>query len=220
MRASGRPRSRRPSPRSKLDERVRAIAEELQSRFGCHTVILYGSRARGDAVITSDYDLIGWGERLEPVREARWDHGAFLDLFVYPDLRLEHPEDYLHLVDGRVILERDGSGTRLLAQVAELARAAPEPMAEDEARVRRVWYAKMIERCRRGDAEGNYRRVWLLYSLLEDYYSLRGLRYRGPKQALQQLQKEQPDTYRHFCLALEPGADVEAIQKLASRVGE
>ena len=38
-----------------------------------------------------------------------------------------------------------------------------------------------------GDLEGNFRRVWLLYALLEDYFALRGMWYEGPKAALKWL---------------------------------
>jgi predicted nucleotidyltransferase len=59
----------------------------LREEHGCHTVILYGSRARGDAGPESDYDLLGVRERGESVRDTRVVDGAFLDAFVHPEAR-------------------------------------------------------------------------------------------------------------------------------------
>jgi len=39
---------------------IQTLSEELQRRHGCHAVILYGSRARGDETSDSDYDLAGF----------------------------------------------------------------------------------------------------------------------------------------------------------------
>jgi predicted nucleotidyltransferase len=43
----------------------------MQALYGCHTVILYGSRARGDATAESDYDVLGVRDSGEAIRDAR-----------------------------------------------------------------------------------------------------------------------------------------------------
>ncbi len=43
----------------KNDPVVNAIIDELTKIYHCHTIVLYGSRARGDFTETSDYDIAG-----------------------------------------------------------------------------------------------------------------------------------------------------------------
>ncbi len=62
--------------------------------------------------------------------------------------------------------------------------------------------------------------MWLLTSLLEDYFLLRGLWYAGPKSALSWLEAHAPDVHAAFAAALEPGADLDAVERLAVVVTE
>ncbi|HHT0594103.1 TPA: nucleotidyltransferase family protein [Legionella anisa] len=41
------------------DPILKAIVEELMSLYHCHTIILCGSRARGDFTASSDNDVAG-----------------------------------------------------------------------------------------------------------------------------------------------------------------
>ena len=72
----------------------------------------------------------------------------------------------------------------------------------------------MLDRLRAGDAEGNYRRVWLLTALLEDYFVFRNRWYEGPKAAFNWLRRHRPDVCAKFASALEPDADLSAIRDL------
>jgi len=71
----------------------------------------------------------------------------------------------------------------------------------------------MSLRMRRGDLEGDFRLVWLLTALLEDYFVLRGMWYQGPKKSFQWLRTSDAPTYRAFEKALEPGASFDAIDR-------
>lgn len=70
----------------KNDTTLQSIIDELTSLYHCHTIILYGSRARGDSTPTSDYDVAGITKLREKKRIARFDekHGVYHDIFVYP----------------------------------------------------------------------------------------------------------------------------------------
>ena len=63
------------------------IVQTLTVGHGCHAVILYGSRARGDFQPTSDWDVAGIREAgaTAPLRVARALYGAWLDAFVYAE---------------------------------------------------------------------------------------------------------------------------------------
>ena len=62
-----------------------SIVEELKTIYHCHTIILYGSRARGDFQPTSDYDIAGITSFGDKKWIARFDetHQVFLDIFIF-----------------------------------------------------------------------------------------------------------------------------------------
>jgi hypothetical protein len=198
---------------------LEALCEELRERHGCHTAILYGSRARGDETADSDYDAAGFASVEIVMRDARPWRGTYLDVFVYPQKELEAPtQELLKLRGGRVLFEREEAGTRLLARLEEVFAAGPAPLSADEMQVRRTWARKMLARIARGDIEGDYRRAWLLTALLQDYFELRGLWFAGPKEGLAWLAINDPGAYAAFEAALKPGAGVSAIARAVGAV--
>jgi hypothetical protein len=82
----------------------------------------------------------------------------------------------------------------------------------------RAWARKMLARVRLGDIEAQYRRHWLLYQLLEDYFALRGQWYRGPKRALAALQLDAPAAFTAFERALAPDASLDELEALVDQV--
>lgn len=196
------------------------LIEELQREHRVHTVILYGSRARGDATPESDIDVAGFADVGETSRDARLWNDMYLDAFVYPTAVAAAPPDadMLKLCGGRVLLDERQLAGPLFERLAALDREGPPALVETEQRMRRVWARKMLARIRRGDLEGHYRFHWLLYQLLEDYFALRGAWYRGPKVALAGLQADAPATFAAFERALAPGASLDALDALVDHV--
>ena len=191
------------------------VCKELVAAHAVHTILLYGSRADGSAGADSDYDVAAFGPIDKSFRVARLADGAYLDVFVYPEaLLLEPTEEYLKLRGSHVVVQRGAEAEDFLSKLDEIFRRGPEPLPSDEIEARRVWAHKMAARIQRADLEGNYRRVWLLTALLEDYFHLRGLWYQGPKKALRWLQEFDVPAYDAMLLALEPNASAEAVFSL------
>ncbi|AXE33655.1 nucleotidyltransferase domain-containing protein [Chromobacterium phragmitis] len=195
------------------------IVAELARDERLHTVLLYGSRADGSANQGSDYDIAAFGAVAKMTRDTRRVDGQYLDVFLYPDSALDAPtEAHLALRGAKILSQRGGEASRFLDRLDALHAAGPQALAEDEAQARRDWAHKMAARIQRGDAEGDYRRVWLLTALLEDYFALRGMWFEGPKKALRWLERHDGEGWLAFERALKPNAGDPAIAALVLRV--
>jgi uncharacterized protein len=199
------------------------VVAEVRASHQFHTLILYGSRARGAETPLSDFDLLAiTHEGTRVVRDARPWRDVYLDLFIYPD-RLIKPAQLMQVRGGRVLCQERGSGDALLGRIERLYRRGPKPLPDDEVRARVTWAKKMLERARYDHLEGQFRRVWLLTVLLEDYFHLRGKWYEGPKLSLSWLQENDPQTYSLYEAALRPAAafsDVESLVQAVTSVSD
>lgn len=198
-----------------LDRIVRSLADD----HAAHTILLYGSRADGSAGPDSDYDIAAFAPVAEPFRIARPEPGGYLDVWVYREDQIEITDgEFLKLRGSRILRQRGTEADDLMRALEARYARGPDPLDADEIAARRVWAHKMVERMQRGDAEGDYRRAWLLYTLLEDYFHLRGLWCEGPKKALRWLARFDAGTHDAFVIALRPGANDAAIRALVDRV--
>lgn len=199
---------------------LQLIVDELTSLYHCHTIILYGSRARGDFTSTSDYDVAGITKTGKKQRIARFDetHKVYHDIFIYPESAFDTIcDEHLSMSDGIVIVEQAHFGTKLLKKLSA-AITLPESITTDEIAVRKVWYQKMIARASTRDLEGKYRHIWSIFTILEDYFVFRGLRYQGPKKAFQYLEEHDPEILSIFDQALSNTDDVDILKKLIQEI--
>jgi predicted nucleotidyltransferase len=203
------------------EQALAEIVQTLTIDHGCHAVILYGSRARGDFQPTSDWDVAVICEAggIAPLRVARAFQGAWLDAFVYAEaaFAVVDPE-LLRFLPARILVDERGFAKTLLERIVTLDQQGPPPLPEGEDELVRVWYAKMLERIGRGDLESKYRRAELLFQALDNYFTLRRLWYRGPKAGLPWLARHDPETHAAFARALEPDVSLDDLRALVQRV--
>lgn len=201
-------------------DEIERLALGVTGEHGCHTTILYGSRARGDFTARSDVDLIGIRREGVPVRDARVVEGLYFDVFVYPESALATLEpSHLRLLGGVVLQEAGGFGAGLLARVKELSDRGPPALPEDERRALLVWSRKMLDRLRgQQGVEADHRRMFLVIQALEDYFSLRGAWFRGPKEAFAWLRANDPEAYASFEAASRSGAGEGDLAALVAAV--
>lgn len=195
------------------------IKDDLIKNYNCHTIILYGSRARGEATPTSDYDIVAIREKGDLERDCRVLEGFYLDIFVYSEDTIKNPDiSLIRIKDGIVLCQKDSIGDELLKKVKSLFNADPPATPAWEKHEINTWVMKMLDRAKQNDIEGNFRRHWLLHDLLECYFKLRDTWYLGPKESFQWLNKNDLKTYSAFNEALKPNATFDKIEKLISYV--
>jgi len=192
---------------------------ELLKKYKCHTVLLYGSRARGDATEKSDYDLMGIRQSGKKIRLAEKREGKYLDIFIFPESELKKVgEEHLYMKKSRLLFQQGTFGSKFIRQLQKAEKKRFRPLPIDELQTRRVWAHKMLERIAVGDIEANYRRSWLHQALLSDYFALRKKRYGGSKESFALLKKNDPLTYRLFDKVLKKPEDLVLLKKLVERV--
>lgn len=192
------------------DEIINNIIKILQDEFICHTIILYGSRARNDFNDISDYDVIGFSDSCEDTqRQSIISSGKYLDLWVYPTKKLYTPEaSMVRVKDGVVLKQKDSLGNEFLSLIQKITNKSI-PLWEVE--LQKVWALKMLERASLDDLEGKYRKHWLIYSLLEIYFMVHDIEYMGCKVALYWLQKNDTKFYELFKSMLDDGSLLDTI---------
>lgn len=192
---------------------------ELLQKYRCHTVLLYGSHARGDATEKSDYDLMGIRKSGKKFRLAEKRKGAYLDLFIFPEKDLKKVgEEHLYMKEAKVLFETGNFGSQFLRKLKAVAKKPITALPPDEIQTRRVWAHKMFERITVGDIEGNYRRSWLHEALLSDYFEIRKKRFSGSKESFAWLKKNDLTTYKLFENVLKKPTDLKLLKKLVERV--
>jgi predicted nucleotidyltransferase len=201
------------------DPLLEVIKSGLVNDYQCHTIILYGSRAREDATAASDYDIIALRDKGDFERDCRLFNGFYLDVFIYSeDVALNPDPSMIRVKDGVVLLQKDQIGDELLSKVKAIFDAGPSPTPAWEKHEINAWALKMLDRAALEDIEGNFRRHWLLYHLLECYFKLRDSWYLGPKESFRWLRDNDLGTYTAFDVALKPNAGLDAISRLIELV--
>jgi len=194
------------------------LINELVSEKNCHTIILYGSFARGDHNTNSDIDVIGIVQKGEFHRIVRTFNGFVLDVFIYSEENLPSADKLLQISNGAVLLEKDSLGTDLIRNVKAILNEPPPLPKTWEVQTDLVWIEKMLSRASVGDVEGDFRRHWLLITLLEYWFSWHRMHYLGSKQSLKYLELEQPQVFELFRAALKPTASLSDVRLLADTV--
>lgn len=201
------------------DPVICSIIKLLQSKYKCHTAILYGSRVRGDIGPVSDYDVVGICKSGSKTRVAQKKDGAYWDLFVYPEKDVSRlSQQHLGWRNAEVLFEKGTYGRQLVRRIQSLVKKPFKPDPQYEIDVTIAWADKQLERIAVGDIQGHYRKIELQTSALEHYFQIRRRRYWGPKASLQWLEKNDPAIFKLFAKAYKKPGDMKELKSLVKEV--
>ncbi len=201
------------------DPILNSIVRTLKLKYRCHTIILYGSRARGLTTPTSDYDVVGIRRTGEKTRIAKKQRGFYWDVFVYPEKDLRKLGDqHFSWKNARILYEKGRYGQNLLKRIHKLLKKPYKPQPQYEIDITRVWAQKELDRCRMTDIQGLYRRAEFHNALIEHYYFMRQKRFLGPKEAFAWIEENDPKTYKSLQRTLKYPTNLSFLKAAASKV--
>jgi hypothetical protein len=202
-----------------MDRLLSRVVADLQERYSPHTIILYGSRARGDCTPSSDIDVVCFVEGTTTIQDARDFEGFYLDAWIYgSDAISASTDDLLRLGDGYCLYDAEGRGAVFLQELQQRIQKGPKQLSVSEIQHTKQWVKKMLHRAKNSDIESLYRRYWLAVDLLQIYFDLRGIWYFGPKKSLVWLKEHDSMGYQLFSQVYQPNLRLRDLAKLAAYV--
>jgi hypothetical protein len=191
----------------------------MQKEFACHTIIMYGSRARGGFRDDSDYDFVGIRRAGPRVRFERMLGSAFMDISIYPETHVLSPDpSMMYAMEGVVLVQEADWGTNFLRRIEMFYSQGPPSHTPDELEARRLWALKTLSRSRGLSSLSHYWRAKLILELLESYFHFRSLWWLGAKKSMAWLNEHDRDVYEAFDSALRPASSHEDLVRLVAIV--
>ncbi len=194
------------------------MLEVLQKHFTFQTAILYGSQASGEASTESDYDLLLIKKDGPRERKILETQGICLDVIVDPEGEMQNLSNYLYLFNSNILKDESGLGAKLVASVKDFLAKPPRPIPPERTHQRKKQSLDLIRYAAESTALGNYRRHWLLFNLLPQYFDLRQKWFLGDKNALNWLRENDPGTFKLFERAFEPSSSIKELKNLVEHV--
>lgn len=198
-----------------MDKITELAVKEVVEKYNPHTVIIYGSRARGDATDDSDVDVACFLDSPSVFEDFRYLGSIFLDVWIYPTESMKNPDNFVKMGKAFCAVDTLGLGNQLLQQVNERISAGPARLTQKDKLNIIELRIKILKRASRGDIEGNHRRSWLQYDLLETYFQLRDKWFFGAKSSLSWLKENDEIAYELFENVYQAPNDYESLKKLA-----
>lgn len=202
-----------------VDPILNSIIRLLKGKYQCHTIVLYGSRARGLVTATSDYDVFGVRRSGDKIRIAKKQDGFYWDVFVYSEKDLRKlDEAQFSWKNARIIYENGSYGRSLLKRILKHVKKPYIRKPRYEVSVLKVWAQKELDRCRMTDIQGLYRRAEFRNALIEHYFFVRQKRFWGPKEGFAWMEENDPQTFKLIWRTLKYPKNISFLKAAASQV--
>jgi hypothetical protein len=202
-----------------MDEITQEAIDYLVKKYRPHTLILYGSRVRGDITPNSDIDVACFCDEVTETKEAKVFQGVYLDAWIYPTSYMQSiTNEALRFDEAILLLDSQGYGATYLVNVKERLKQGPEKLSPLDSDHLIQWLYKMLQRVQVNDPCGNYRKAWLQFELLEAYFRLRGLWFLGDKKSFAYLKQNDEKAFQLFTAAYNDLQDNNQLKQLVSYV--
>ena len=194
------------------------IQDYLINKFGCHTILLYGSFVQESAEAVGDVDIIAVRETGRLKKISGCIEGKFLDAFIYSEKEIKIIDStFIRLWGGVVLKQKDNLGDKIIKAVNEMYLMGPAKTPDWEKKDIKNWLYKMSLRAKSDTLISSYRKNWLIFTSLEYYFRLRDLWYMGPRKSFSWLKDNDFETYQLFEKVLAKSNDI-LIDELTCRV--
>lgn len=213
--------------KAELDRLVQALTNQDYQAVGLslsqmvgpiEALLIYGSRSRGQATPSSDFDVLVLSEH-EGHQGLRWDHGGCrLDIDVAGPSILDEPWlNRRYLANSRVIFASERVQAWLENLRTQLQRG-PEAWNGPKRRRMASWLDRMLQRTQEPQLSGALRSAELAYSLPEMAVEVLGFWPGGVKENLRILEDNWPQMLGAL-QAWSQGASLEgAVELLKERL--
>ncbi len=202
-----------------MDNLLKNSVAYLQKVYKPHTIIVYGSRATGDATSTSDIDIACFCDKPMTSKDARLIGGMDLDAWIYATEAMNaSSREFFKLIDGYSVLDEQKLWLPFHHKIAAQIAKGPNAISNEDRSHKIQWIAKMLKRVQQNDVEALYRKNWLAFDLLETYFEFRNEWYFGPKKSFQWLEIHDPEVLCLFKAVYAQPDNLHALNKLAKYI--
>lgn len=223
-----------------LTDEEDALIDYLEEKYGCHTVLLFGSRARGTHRADSDWDVFAIHDA-ERESYAGGHHPQLgkLAIFLFATHMVEfdpHNPSVLYrpremfvrrMRDARILIERDGLGTAIVETAKRLYERGPPrcPPSYPE-HLRYNYFVRLLpllreERTLPTDCPSimrDYLRIEAQSEALTQYYYLRQQWEPAPKDAIASIYKNDFQMYDALEYGMKSTASPDELERLFEMV--
>ena len=201
-----------------VEELLDYVIKYIIEQYNCHSIILYGSFANGGYTDESDIDLLCFSDDYNKENDTTILNNRQLDAWIYNSQDMNDISQFLHVKDGKIILDNKNKCSEFLANIDLMFDEGPKQLTDKEKDFLKDWLKKMLRRAKKGDIEGNFRYHWMLTDMLEIYFNIKGIWYLGPKKSLNWLYENDKTIYQMFDKALRINADINEVEQLIAHI--
>lgn len=199
-----------------------ALIDYLEAHYGCHSFILYGSRAVGTAAPNSDWDVLA----LNNGSTIQWCHKQVEDVgemnaYIYPESFAQYhpkspsplflPKDhFIRLRHGRVLIEQSGLCSALIRLANEIYTQGPGPKPPGYTEhMQYQFYGLWLRRMRDENVSKELQNIYrarLLNHAIDVYFRLRERWIPAEQDIFSYLATHDPKAHIALRAALKPAA--------------
>lgn len=201
------------------DPLIPELVQHIRTKYGAHTLILYGSRARGTKSPKKEYEIMALQRGGEIKRDQVFLKNASLAIAIFPDNYGDIASCNFPLLwqDAIVLEQPHREGEHFVKALKKAYDDDQKALTQTKKHFIRTLTVNLGRGQKNEIRDHFYRRKFLTFALARYGYIV-NIDYMDPGQILAWLQKNDPLTYTAFNKALKPQASNEDLYDLLVRI--